>query len=165
MASARILTTAWHNECCSTFIGTACRRTCFWQHSTTVSVPLPSSTFNDRHVKIWAELLEAEHYYRQSRSVKATYNAVAMPGSCGMSRSWTRSMSDPLRCCTGVTSGRSNNRYSTPLQTSDQIDGQHELGASCYFAAEIASRGVAGVAQEARNSGSDSEPVLCSRRR
>ena len=71
-----------------------------------------------------------------------------MPGSCGMSRSWTRSMSDPIRCCTGVTSGRSNNRYSTPLQTRDHIDGQHGLGASCYFAGEVASRGVAGLAQE-----------------
>ena len=60
MDSASILTIPSHNECSSTFIGTTCRRTCFWQRSTTVSVPLPSSTFNDRHVKIWAELLEAQ---------------------------------------------------------------------------------------------------------
>ena len=41
LAPGRISTTPWHNECCSAFIGTACRRTCFWQHSTTDSVPLP----------------------------------------------------------------------------------------------------------------------------
>ena len=31
-----------------------------WATQYYVSGPLSSSTFNDRHVKIWAELLEAE---------------------------------------------------------------------------------------------------------
>ena len=39
---------------------------CFSHQITTGSIPFPTPTFNERHVMIWAELLEAEHYYRQS---------------------------------------------------------------------------------------------------